>query len=267
MFGLLSFRNACRREIHRRAVAVPIGALVLLTSLLSPQAHAQTGAPAMSCPAPSSAIATTTPTPRPTAWIEQQAAVQHDLAAHSYQVITLGDSIMQGWSETRLASATGMTVLNAGFGQDGTEHTLWRLRNFDWHAQAPRYVLLLIGTNDIGYPTCDIYWGIRTVVQTAHTVFPQARIVVTSILPRGTNLMGADDKIRAVNAALKEAAPSAGFALFDAHDAFECGHKTPCPLFIPDFNLHLTKDGYDLLTSQLKNFLAGAEQRPTQGNN
>ncbi len=225
------------------------------------QTGAAVRAPAQSCPALSAAVPATTPTPRPDAWVAQQAAVRQALAARAYQTITFGDSIMQGWSEARLGQAMDMTVLNAGFGQDGTEHTLWRLKSFDWRSQSPSHVLLLIGTNDIGYPTCDIYWGIRTVVQSVHATFPKARVVVTSILPRGTDLMGADDKIRAVNAALKASAPAADFAFFDVHDAFACGHKTPCPLFIPDFNLHLTTAGYDLLTSLLRTFIAADERR------
>ncbi len=65
-----------------------------------------------------------------------------------------------------------MPVLNAGFGQDGTEHLLWRLKSYDWQRQSPREVLLLIGTNDIGYPTCDIVWGILTAVKTVRH-FPE----------------------------------------------------------------------------------------------
>ena len=218
------------------------------------------GSHAAGCPSPSSPRPTTTPTARPNVWVAQQQAVQRNLAAHSYQAITLGDSIMQGWSEARLGSAMGMSVLNAGFGQDGTEHILWRLKTFDWHAQSPRDVLLLAGTNDIGYPTCDIVWGIRAVVQTIHRIFPESRIIVTSLLPRGTNLLDADGKIREVNARLQEASTSAGFQFLDVHDAFTCGQKTPCPLFQPDLNLHLTKDGYDLLSSELKNFIATSEK-------
>ena len=75
-------------------------------------------------------------------------------------------------------------------------------------------------------------------------------------MPRGTNLLGADAKIRDINATLKAASASANFMLFDVHDAFGCGHKTPCPLFQPDLNLHLTKEGYELLSDQLQKFMA-----------
>lgn len=187
---------------------------------------------------------------------DRQEQIKSALTAKHYDVITLDDSIMEGWSEERLGQTFGTTVLNAGFGQDGTEHLLWRRQTGNWSTQSPHYVLLLVGTNDIGYPSCDIYWGIRAVVSKVHTLFPQAQIIVTGILPRGTNMLGGDDRIRAVNSQLQTAAASAHFAFFNPHDAFLCGHKTPCSLFQPDFNLHLTKEGYDLLDEQLKSFLA-----------
>lgn len=220
-----------------------------------------TAASAAACPTPTAPVAATTPTPRPDAWVPQQEDLRRRLAEHSFDAITFGDSIMQGWSEARLQQAMGMPVLNAGFGQDGTEHLLWRLKSYDWQRQSPREVLLLIGTNDIGYPTCDIVWGILTAVKTVHAIFPKANVMVVSILPRGTNLMGADDKIRAVNATLQQAAASARFTFLDVHDAFECGHKTPCPLFQPDLNLHLTSAGYDLLTGLLQKSMAAEPRR------
>ncbi|WP_157817098.1 GDSL-type esterase/lipase family protein [Bradyrhizobium sp. SK17] len=232
--------------------------LILLAVLLG----LSTAASAATCPAaPAAPVATTTPAARPDAWVPQQEELRRRLAAQSFDAITFGDSIMQGWSEARLQQAMGMSVLNAGFGQDGTEHLLWWLKTYDWQKQSPHDVLLLIGTNDIGYPTCDIAWGILTAVKTVHATFPKAHVMVVSILPRGTNLMGADDKIRAVNATLHQASASARFAFLDVHDAFECGHKTPCPLFQPDLNLHLTSAGYDLLTELLRKSVAAEPHR------
>lgn len=213
-------------------------------------------ATAQSCFSPASDAATIKPVSKVAVRPDRQEQIKSALVAGHYDVITLGDSIMEGWSEGRLGNIFGTAVLNAGFGQDGTEHLLWRLQTVNWSKQSPQHVLLLVGTNDIGYPTCDIYWGIRSVVSKVHTLFPQAQVVVTGVLPRGTNMIGADDKIRAVNGMLKAASPSANFAFFNPHDAFLCGHKTPCSLFQPDFNLHLTKEGYDLLDEQLKSFLA-----------
>jgi lysophospholipase L1-like esterase len=208
------------------------------------------------CPPPAATVATIHPASRAEVRPDRQQAIRSALAAKRYDLITFGDSIMEGWSEARLSQLFGAPVLNAGFGQDGTEHLLWRLDTVDWHTQSPHTVLFLIGTNDIGYPSCDIFWGIRKVVEKAHALFPQARLIVTSVLPRGTNMLGGDERIRAVNSDLAVAAKPAGFTFFDAHDAFLCDHKTPCALFQPDLNLHLTSAGYDVLDARLKALLA-----------
>jgi platelet-activating factor acetylhydrolase IB subunit beta/gamma len=163
---------------------------------------------------------------------------------------------MANWDEARLDDIFGATVLNSGFGQDRTWQVLWRLQTTDWHGQSPRDVLLLVGTNNLSGQTCDVYWGIRAVVAKAHSVFANARVIVVGILPRGDDMLQFDDKIRAVNADLKAAAAAAHFAFFDPHDAFLCDHHTPCELFIPDHNLHLTPKGYDLLDGLLRQFLA-----------
>jgi platelet-activating factor acetylhydrolase IB subunit beta/gamma len=226
--------------------------LVLIVMLATACADAAGAA----CPPPGAGVATVRPAVRAEIGPARQAQIRRALAAHAYDAIALGDSIMAGWSDDLLRKSLGTRVLNAGFGLDGTEHVLWRLQAPDWRGQSPHFVLLLIGTNDTIYPACDVFWGIEAVVQSAHRVFPNARIVVTSILPRGTNMAGSADKIVAVNAALKAAAPADGFAFFDVHDAFLCGHKTPCALYQPDINLHLTRAGYLLLSDHLQQFLA-----------
>jgi platelet-activating factor acetylhydrolase IB subunit beta/gamma len=171
-------------------------------------------------------------------------------------VITLGDSIMEGWSNERLGKIFGTTVLNSGFGQDGTEHVLWRLLTTDWHRQSPHRVLVLVGTNDLKSTSCEIYWGIRVVVAKVHDNFPMAHVIVTSIFPRGANLMESDGKIRAVNAALRAGADMGHFEFFETHDAFVCNHHTPCPLFESERNLHLTEVGYNLLDDLLERLLS-----------
>jgi platelet-activating factor acetylhydrolase IB subunit beta/gamma len=222
------------------------------------------GAFAQNCPYPAAAAATMKAVDRSEIFPDRRQKIQSDLASHSYEVITLGDSLMQGWgafqSAPRLANVFGTPVLNSGFGSDGTEHVLWRLQTTDWHGQTPHYVLLLVGSNDIDRSTaCEVYGGIRTVVSKIQSVFPSARVVVMGILPRGENMMWNDDKIRATNVELKAASSAGNFAFFDPHDAFLCNHHTPCSLFRTDHNAHLTMEGYDLLDDLLKKFLAREE--------
>ena len=151
-------------------------------------------------------------------------------------------------AEGLLDKAMGTPTLDVGFGEDTTEAILWRLQLFNWSKQRPRYVLLLVGTNDIAHSTCDIYWGIRL-----QTTFPKARIFVTSILPRGANGGGvpAEGKIRALNLALRQSERSSGYLFIDAHDAFLCRADTPCTLY-QENSIHLTRDGYVVLSDLVR---------------
>jgi lysophospholipase L1-like esterase len=163
---------------------------------------------------------------------------------------------MQGWPESLLTKALGVPTLNAGFGADGASQTLWRLETLDWSHQHPRYVLILVGTNDLGFGACAVVQGVLAVAARAREAFPGAAIIVTSILPRGDNLTVRDDEIVVVNRQLDHAARAAGFQFLDVHDAFLCDHRTPCSLYRPG-NLHLTADGYELMSHKLRQVLGG----------
>jgi lysophospholipase L1-like esterase len=197
---------------------------------------------------------TTQPRARPDFQADRQAIFVKWLASGSYGAIALGDSILAGWQPRRLQAEFGQPTLSIPFGGDGTETVLWRLHTFDWSHQHPLYVLLLIGTNDIRFPACAVAQGILTVVHQAHATFPQATVVVTSILPRGVDLREYDSKIVEVNRTLAAAARPERFRFLDAHDAFLCDHHNECPLYLPG-NLHLTQAGYQLLTDLLHRLL------------
>lgn len=197
----------------------------------------------------------TQPFPRPDFLVKFQQRYAQQLATGSYETIALGDSIMFGWPPAYLQAAFGGPVLNVAFGGDGAEHLLWRLETMDWSQQHPRRVLLLIGTNDLWQPGCAVAQGILTVVHKVHSMFPQATVIVTSVLPRGADLSAFTDNIAEVNRRLAEAAPTAPFRFLDVHDAFLCDHRTPCPLYLSDKNLHLARAGYDVLMEHLQALL------------
>jgi lysophospholipase L1-like esterase len=196
---------------------------------------------------------TTQPRARPDYQADRQAIFVKWLASESYSTIALGDSILAGW-QPRLQADFGKQILSIAFGGDGTQDVLWRLQTFDWSRQHPKYVLLLIGTNDIKFPACAIVQGILTVVRKVHATFPQAKVIVTSILPRGIDLRAYDSKIVEANRRLADVARPEGFRFLDAHDAFLCDHQNECPLYMPG-NLHLTPTGYQVLTHLLDRLL------------
>ena len=233
----------------------------LLVLLLLP---ARAIAAAETCPAPAQPPATTEAAIK-RGHEERFAAkidgIEDQLRSQSFPAIALGDSIMQRWPHDMLSEAMGMATVDAGVGGDTTESTLWRLDHMDWSRQSPRFVLILIGTNDGGhFGGCDVYWGIRAVVSKAHQIFPKASLIVTSILPRGDNMLQRDADISTTNKALRGAAATAGFDFFDVHDAFLCNHQTACDLVVPPTNVHPTRKGYELMGGRLHKFVASLPQ-------
>jgi lysophospholipase L1-like esterase len=186
---------------------------------------------------------------------ERAQEVADRMAQGPIDAVTLRDSIMEGWPVPLLRAALGAQTVNAGFGAEGTQEVLWRLQTINWRGQRPRYVLLLVGTNDLRFPACAVFEGVSAVIHAIHGTFPGATIIVVSILPRGPNLRTKEQEINTINQELEHAADLLGFEFLDAHDAFLCDHHTPCALYLPG-DLHLTPKGYDLLTHLLGDFLA-----------
>ena len=235
--------------LNLRLTSVAVAIACLMATLGITSAHASANA----CSGPID-VQTTEPKARPEFRPERQTEVKRRLLSESFGAITLGDSIMEGWGPRLLESAFNQPTLNSGFGMDGTEQLLWRIQSMDWTHQKPQFVLLLVGTNDLKFPACSVDQGVLAVVRAVHGVLPTAKIIVTSILPRGENMLEHDAEIVQINEALAAAQSEQRFRFFNVHDAFLCDHKTPCALFQPG-NLHLTPVGYQLLTASLHQFL------------
>lgn len=188
---------------------------------------------------------------------ERMEQLNKQLQEHSFDVLALGDSIMTGWPVRELASAFKADVINLGFGTDGVEHVLWRLQTFDLSKQKPKYILLLAGANDLHFPQCAVEIGLPHLIWKIVRQFPDAQLIVTSILPRGDNMMERDEEIRALDAQLAAQAKSGGYWHLDAHDAMTCGYRADCELFQPrSANRHPTPKGYAILDRLLAQLLA-----------
>ncbi len=120
------------------------------------------------------------------------------------QVLFMGDSITDFWRNTEGAFA-GKPVLDKHFGQwkianfgiagDTTQGVLYRLQNGEGRGFSPRAIMLMIGTNNTARNTApEIAEGIGAVVLELQKDFPQAKILLLGVFPRGR----ANDPLRAV---------------------------------------------------------------------
>ena len=120
------------------------------------------------------------------------------------EVLFMGDSITDFWREEEGAFA-GKPVLDKHFGHlkianfgiagDTTEGVLYRLQNGEGKGFSPKAIMLMIGTNNTGRNNAaEIAEGIGAVVFQMQKNFPEAKILLLAVFPRG----GANDPVRAM---------------------------------------------------------------------
>jgi lysophospholipase L1-like esterase len=111
-----------------------------------------------------------------------------------YRILFFGDSITERWDEPLWgskrvwdANLAPRGVLDAGVSGDRTEHLRWRLDNGNLDGPAPKGVIVMIGTNDLGHgrPPAEAAEGVRQVLIQLRRKVPSARILLLGLTPRG----------------------------------------------------------------------------------
>jgi lysophospholipase L1-like esterase len=106
-------------------------------------------------------------------------------------LIFLGDSITQNWEKPDYQPSWrrfygDRHAVNLGFVGDATSHLLWRMRNGELDAIAPKVAVVLIGANNLGlvhWPADDDVKGIDAVVAELRMHLPRTRILLLGVLP------------------------------------------------------------------------------------
>jgi lysophospholipase L1-like esterase len=175
-------------------------------------------------------------------------------------VILLGDSLAAGWPASMWNERLpGKAVFNFGVPGERIQNALWRLEAIATGHLAPRWAVLLLGTNNLGDgdPPEAIAAGLSAVTARARELWHEPGIVLFTIPPRGaTPRFREHDRVR-LNALL-EASWSSGdrHVLVDTDLALGRG-ALDGTAFESD-RLHLSLAGYDLLTRAIASSLAGS---------
>jgi len=114
-----------------------------------------------------------------------------------FDILFAGDSITDWWQQ-RAAQGGGEDVQKKYFGEmkianfavagDTTQGVLWGLQNGEGQGHKPKAVMLMIGTNNTGSSTGpEIAEGVGAVVYELRKDFPDAKILLLAIFPRGAN--------------------------------------------------------------------------------
>jgi (4-O-methyl)-D-glucuronate---lignin esterase len=182
-----------------------------------------------------------------------------------FDILFAGDSITDWWQQAAPNGGTDVQkkyfgdvkVANFAVAGDTTQGVLWGLQNGEGQGRKPKAVMLMIGTNNTGGNTGpEIAEGVGAVVYELRKDFPDAKIMLLAIFPRGA---GPTDANRMKN----EEANKIIAKLDDGKHVFfrNINDKFLNPQgqligFRPD-NLHPTAEGYEAWAKAVSDTLKG----------
>jgi lysophospholipase L1-like esterase len=194
--------------------------------------------------------------PRHLGFVETASKGNIDLLFH-------GDSITDWWVQGDANKAVfdkyfgNFKTANFAIAGDTTQGVLWGLKNGEGQGFQPKAVMLMIGTNNSGANTApEIAEGVGAVVLEMRKDFPNAKILLLAIFPRGLPGDPVRDKIAEVNKIISKLDDQRHVFYLDIGPKFldEKG------AFLPDSfrgdNLHPQAKGYDIWGAAVKDKLA-----------
>lgn len=193
-------------------------------------------------------------------WLRRYKRQQKAMVGQTPTTVFIGDSLMERMPSTGTAEweslASKYDAADLGFSGDTTSSLLYRLNHDLLKGLWPRTIFLSVGTNNVAL-TDDVnstVRGIRKVIETLQTLRPQAKIVLSSILPRGVHTATPNtDTVDAVNAKLDDLAEQYDAVFADAAAAFP-----QVKLQARDFDqssIHLSHFGYAKWVPVIENSL------------
>jgi lysophospholipase L1-like esterase len=171
------------------------------------------------------------------------------------ELLFMGDSITDWW-RNETGNNAGKSVQDKYFGQwkvanfgiagDTTQGVLFRLNDGEGAGFNPRAIMLMIGTNNTGgNNAAEIAEGVGAVVQSLQTKFPQAKILLLGIFPRGNPGDAVRTTIADINKTISKLADGSRVQYLDIGAAFMDANGN-IPADVMGDKLHPTTKGYEI---------------------
>jgi len=194
--------------------------------------------------------------PRHEGFVERAKQGNIDLLLH-------GDSITDWWVQGDANQAMfdkyfgTMRTANFAVAGDTTQGVLWGLHNGEGQGFQPKAIMVMIGTNNSGGATApEIAEGVGAVVLEMRHDFPDAKILLLAIFPRGLPGDPVRDKIADANSIIARLDDQRHVFFMDIGRKFLDDRGVFLPeTFRPD-NLHPLAKGYDIWGEAVKDKLA-----------
>jgi lysophospholipase L1-like esterase len=213
----------------------------------------------------------TLPVPRPKndPWLKRhEGFVEIARTPARCDLLFLGDSITDQWRSKGRAiwdrEYAPHGAVNFGISGDRTQHLLWRLQNGEIGTLRPKVVVLMIGTNNVGFEgdqkrvrntAPQIAEGIRANVAYLRRQLPQAKILLLGVFPRGDPDSPARADVTEVNRRIARLHDGRRVFFLDIGPAFLGADGTLAADIMPD-KLHPTPKGYGRWSEAIRPTLA-----------
>lgn len=192
------------------------------------------------------------------------------------EVLFMGDSITDFW-RNQTGPFAGKPVFDKQFGQwkvanfgiagDTTQGVLFRLQNGEGEGFAPKAVMLMIGTNNTGTNTGpEIAEGIGAVVLELQKRFPNAKILLLAVFPRGAPNDPVREKIDEINRIIAKLNDGKRVWFLDIGAKF-LDQNRAIPQDVMSDALHPSPKGYEIWAEAVKETLTKLMDHPASEDN
>ena len=166
-------------------------------------------------------------------------------------LILVGDSMIEffNWQE-RLPA---LKVDNLGRAGESVEELGHRAKRIVQQFEPPDLVLVMIGTNNVAMENFSFIPAYEEILTTFAGVWPDAKLVVNSLLPMELGYL-APDTVSRVNQSLKDLAGQCGASYLDVWSAMDGKNGHALDGVLED-EVHLSHTGYGIWAEVLDDFL------------
>jgi lysophospholipase L1-like esterase len=173
-------------------------------------------------------------------------------------VLFVGDSITHRWADHMdIWQQYYSQYSPADFGIEGdrTQNVLWRFDNGELDGINPKAVVVLIGTNNLNYPSADVVKADTKIVSEIHRHLPNTTVILLGIFPRSAS---ATDPIRAeitgINTELAKLDSGGKMRFLDFGSKFLDPNGNITRDMMPD-GLHPATPGYQIWATSMQPLL------------
>ena len=179
----------------------------------------------------------------------------------STKIVMLGNSLTENAGDWNLLLGT-TNVVNRGISGDDAKGIIHRLVQI--LPQKPKAIFLMCGTNDLSHNLTpqQVFVNCKAVIDSIIVGSPDTRLFVQSLLPinesfkRWKRLVGKTNDIPVINEMLKEYCEERNITFVPLFHHFTRGDSNVLLRSLSVDGLHLSKPGYSIWASELREYIS-----------